>query len=134
MTSRTRRLLHTIPAMLTLLLAAASVQAQQAAADAMPVAQDSSDQNVPRATARQQAAEIAAGDPPRWYREDTTPAARLKTMQKEMAAGLQEAKGNCRRQPGSERAACLKQAQAIYRQDMAAARGKAMAASATPGQ
>lgn len=134
MTSPKRRLLHTIPAMLTLLLAAASVQAQQAASGAMPVVQDSSDENVPRATARQQAAEIAAGDPQRWYREDTTPAARLKTMQKEMAAGLQEAKGNCRRQPTSERAACLKQAQAIYQQDMAAARAKSMAAPGAPIQ
>lgn len=128
--------LGAIPAMLALMLAAATAQAQQPAEQpAQPAAsaqaeaqatQDSSDQNVPPATARKQAAEVASGDPQRWYREDATPAARLRTMQKEIAAGLQEAQGNCRRKPTAERAACLKEARAIYQKDMAEARVKAI--------
>lgn len=142
-----QRLLRTIPAVLALMLAAATVQAQQTAeqpaapssaaatASAQVVAtpaaaQDSSDQNVPPATARKQAAEVATGDPQRWYQEDATPAARLKTMQKEIAAGLQEAQGNCRRQATAERAACLKEARAIYQREMAEARTRAMAGAA----
>jgi hypothetical protein len=73
------------------LVAAAGAHAQSAPA---PV---SSDANVPPASARQQASEIARGDPARWYRPDTTMAARLRTLQKEIGAGLQEAQGNCRR-------------------------------------
>lgn len=134
-----QRYLRTIPAALALMLAAASGQAQQAgdqrstAADASatvqasPAGQDSSDQNVPPATARKQAAEIASGDPQRWFQEDATPAQRLRTLQKEIAAGLQEAQGNCRRKPTAERASCLKQARAIYQKEMSEARGKAMA-------
>lgn len=136
-----QRFLRSIPAALALMLAAATAQAQQAgdqrttAVDASASAsvqagaapQDSSDQNVPAATARKQAAEIASGDPQRWFQEDTTPAQRLRTLQKEIAAGLQEAQGNCRRQPTAERASCLKQARAIYQKEMAEARGKAMA-------
>ena len=128
------RFLHTIPAILALMLGAASVQAQQtdqpaapAQAAAATAAQDSSDQNVPAATARKQAAEVATGDPQRWYREDATPAARLRTMQKEIAAGLQEAQGNCKRQPTAERAACLKTARATYQKEMAEARAKSLA-------
>lgn len=136
-----QRFLGTIPAMLALMLAAAAAQAQQAAeqpsqppgatasASAQvetPATPDSSDQNVPPAIARKQAAEIATGDPQRWYREDATPAARLRTMQKEIAAGLQEAQGNCRRQPTAERAACMKEARAIYQREMAEVRSKAM--------
>lgn len=90
-------------------------------------AQESSDQNVPAATARQQAAEIARGDPARWFREDATAAARLRTLHKEIAAGLQEAQGNCRRMPAAERAACNKEARAIYQQEMAGARAQVMA-------
>lgn len=136
-----RRWLHTLPAMLALMLAAATAQAQQAEAPARSagasaqasaavVPQDSSDQNVPPATARKQAAEVATGDPQRWYREDATPSARLRTLQKEIAAGLQEAQGNCKRQPTAERAACMKAARATYQKEMAEARGKAMAGSA----
>ena len=92
-------------------------------------AQTSSDQNVPAATARQQASEIAKGDPARWFREDATAAARLKTLQKEIGAGLQEAQGNCRRLPAPERGACNKEARATYQQEMAGARAKVMAGS-----
>lgn len=141
MNNPTRSLLHTLPAMLALMLAAATAQAQQAGqpapsasasaqASAAVVPQDSSDQNVPPATARKQAAEVATGDPQRWYREDATPSARLRTIQKEIAAGLQEAQGNCKRQPTAERAACMKAARATYQKEMAEARARAMAGSA----
>jgi hypothetical protein len=133
-----RSLLHTIPAALALMLAAATAQAQQAEQPAAPasataqatanvVPQDSSDQNVPAATARKQATEVATGDPQRWYREDATPSARLRTIQKEIAAGLQEAQGNCKRQPTAERAACMKAARATYQAEMAGARAKSLA-------
>ena len=137
MNNPTRSLLRTIPAILALMLATATAQAQQAEqpgaaaqATAATAPQDSSDQNVPAATARKQATEVATGDPQRWYREDATPSARLRTMQKEIAAGLQEAQGNCKRQPTAERAACMKTARATYQKEMAEARGKSMAATA----
>lgn len=85
----------------------------------------STDQNVPAATARQQAAEIARGDPARWTQEDTTPEARLRTLRKEMGAALQEARGACRALPAAERSACNKEAQANYQKDMAGARAQA---------
>ncbi|MDM5178232.1 hypothetical protein PO883_13625 [Massilia sp. DJPM01] len=88
-------------------------------------AQTSTDQNVPAATARQQAAEIARGDPARWSREDVTPDARLRTLRKEMGAALQEARGACRALAAAERGACNKEAQANYQKDMAGARAQA---------
>lgn len=91
--------------------------------------QTSTDQNVPAATARQQAAEIARGDPARWTREDSTTEARLRTLRKEMGAALQEARGACRALPASERGACNKEAQANYQKDMAGARAQAAAGS-----
>lgn len=93
------------------------------------VANESSDQNVPPATARKQAAEVAQGDPARWFREDATAAQRLRTVQKEIAAGLQEAQGNCKRMATAERASCLKEARAIYQKEMAGARARVMAES-----
>lgn len=141
------RFLLTIPATLALMLAAMTAQAQtttppadatsatatanaSAQVEATVKPQDSSDQNVPPATARKQAAEVTSGDPQRWYREDATPSARLRTIQKEIAAGLQEAQGNCRRQPTAERAACLKDARATYQKEMSEARSRAMADTA----
>lgn len=108
-------------AALALLAAIGAAQAQ--APQATPA---SSDANLPPAIARQQAAEIARGDPARWSQEDTSAAARLRTLRKEIGAALQEAQGNCRRQPASARAACLKEARATYQQDMAGARAQAM--------
>ena len=87
----------------------------------------STDANVAPATARKQASEIAHGDPPRWFREDASMAARLRSMQKEIGAGLQEAQAACRKLPAAERAGCVKQARATYQQDMAGARSAAMA-------
>lgn len=89
-------------------------------------AQVSGDQNLPPAVVAQQAAEIARGDPPRWHQEDSTVAARLQTIRKETAAGLQENLGACRSQPAAERAACIKEARAIYQLEMAGARARAM--------
>jgi hypothetical protein len=93
---------------------------------ATPEAQESRDSNVPPATAAKQAAEIARGDPPRWYHEDRTLQARLRTLHKEIGAGLQEAQGACRSQPAAERGACLREARAAYQRDMAGARALAM--------
>ena len=59
------------------------------------------------------------GDPQRWYQEDTTPQAQLRTLRKEIAAALAEAKKACRLEPSATRASCLKDAQDTYRQDMA---------------
>jgi hypothetical protein len=96
-------------------------------AQAQAQAQQSGDQNVPPATASKQAAEIARGDPPRWHQEDTTLAARLKTIRKEIAAGLQENLGACRSQPAAERSACVREARSTYRLEMAGAKAKAAA-------
>ncbi len=85
----------------------------------------SSDQNVPAATARQQAAEISRGDPPRWHQQDGTLAARLRTIRKETAAGLQENLGACRALPAPERGACVREARTTYQQEMASARARA---------
>jgi hypothetical protein len=107
-----------------LTLACGLAQAQSTDAAATPQQNVSSDQNVPAATARKQAAEIANGDPARWTQEDTDAAARLKTLRKETAAALQESLGNCKRLPQAERAACVKQARATYRQEMAGLRNR----------
>ncbi|HZV65418.1 MAG TPA: hypothetical protein VFG03_10990 [Telluria sp.] len=92
-------------------------------------AQDqTSDRDVPPAAARKQAAEIAHGDPARWYREDRTTAAHLRTLQKEIGAAQAEQLAACRSLPAGERGPCVKDARATYRQDMAAARGNPVAA------
>jgi len=96
-------------------------------AQAQSVPKTSSDLNLPPETLRQQKAEIARGDPQRWFAEDTTAAARLKTIQKEIAAGLQESLGACKGVPVAERSACTKEARSIYQQEMAGARQRAMA-------
>ncbi len=59
------------------------------------------------------------GDPQRWYQEDSTPQAQLRTLRKEISAALAEAKKACRSEPSATRATCLKEAQDTYRQDMA---------------
>ena len=93
-----------------------SAQAQQAA---------SSDSNVPAATVRKQAAEVAQGGPARWNTEDATVQARLRTIRKEAGAGLQENLGNCRKEPAAARAACNREARTIYQQEMSGARARA---------
>ena len=88
-------------------------------------AQVSSDANVPAAAARKQSMEIAKGDPARWDQEDATMAARLRTIRKETAAGLQENLGACKSAPAAERSACVKEARAIYQLEMAGAKARA---------
>ncbi len=87
----------------------------------------STDSNVPAATAQKQAREIAQGDPARWFRDNPGMAARLRNLQKEIGAALQEAQGACRKLAASERSACMKDARATYQQDMAGARAQVMA-------
>ena len=89
-----------------------------------------SDRNVDPTVVNRQAAEIARGDPARWYRADTTRAARLRTLQKEMGAVLREAQNACRQGPRAERADCLKAARATWQHDMAAARDQGEATAA----
>ncbi len=105
------------------LLLAGAVQAQT---PAMPAEPPSSDANLPAATLRHQQAEIARGDPARWFQEDASAAARLRTIHKEIVAGLQESLGACKRMAASERSACNAEARAIYKQEMAGARARAM--------
>jgi hypothetical protein len=88
------------------------------------------DRTVDPVAASQQAAEMARGDPARWYREDATSAARLRTAQKEMGAALREAQNACRQGPQAERADCLKAARATWQHDMAAARAQREATAA----
>ncbi|KAB8060360.1 hypothetical protein GCN74_08735 [Janthinobacterium sp. FT14W] len=59
------------------------------------------------------------GDPQRWYQEDSTAQAQLRTLRKEIAAALAEAKKACRSEPSATRTTCLRGAQDTYRQDMA---------------
>ncbi|MDN2712612.1 hypothetical protein O0880_24650 [Janthinobacterium sp. SUN118] len=66
-----------------------------------------------------QTASPQPGDPARWYQEDSTAQAQLRTLRKEIAAALAEAKKACRLEPSATRTACLKDAQDTYRQDMA---------------
>lgn len=99
-------------------LGSAGAQSQQPSND---------DSTVPAATASQQAREIARGDPARWYRADATPAQRLRTLQKEIGAALQQAQLACRKLPGAERASCMQEARATYQQDMAEARAQVAA-------
>jgi hypothetical protein len=76
------------------------------------------DSTVGKAVASKQAGEIQRGDPARWYRDDASRQARLRTLQKEIGAAYQEAKNACRDRAASERGACLKEARAAYEQDM----------------
>ncbi|WP_219116324.1 hypothetical protein [Janthinobacterium sp. UMAB-56] len=78
--------------------------------------------------AQAQTATPQPGDPQRWYQADSTPQAQLRTLHKEIAAALAEAKKACRLQASAARAACLKDAQDIYRQDMANAEKLRLAA------
>jgi hypothetical protein len=88
------------------------------------------DRTVDPVAANQQAAEIARGDPARWYRDDATSVARLRTLQKEMGAALREAQNACRQGPKAERADCLKAARATWQHDMAEARQQLEATAA----
>lgn len=58
-------------------------------------------------------------DPPRWYVDDTSAQAQLRTLRKEIGAALREAQAECKRQPAAARNACMKEARATYRDDLA---------------
>ncbi|CAN7482451.1 hypothetical protein [Massilia sp. LjRoot122] len=90
-------------------------------------AQTSSDALVDPVAAKQQAREIAQGDPARWYREDASRQAQLRTLHKEIGAALQEAKNACKKVAASERSACLQEARATYQRDMQQTREQAPA-------
>ncbi|KFI06422.1 hypothetical protein [Massilia sp. BSC265] len=94
--------------------------------------QTSTDALVDPAVASKQAREIAQGDPARWYREDATSQARLRTLQKEIGAALQEARNACKRAPAAERNACMQEARATYQRDMAQAKAGIGGAAQTP--
>jgi hypothetical protein len=91
-------------------------------AHAQTTPQTNGDAVVDPVAARQQAREIAQGDPARWYREDATRQAQLRTLHKEIGAALQEAKNACKKLAAAERNACLQEARATYQRDMAQAR------------
>ena len=108
--------MRTLATTVLLALAAGAAQAQQAGLPLTdPVA------------AKQQAREIAHGDPARWYREDKTYQARLATARKEIAAAYREAQNYCKLQAASERSGCLREARTTYQNEMAGARDSAMA-------
>lgn len=94
-------------ALAALTFAAGAVSAQEAGSG--------SDRVVDPTAARQQAQEIAKGDPPRWYRNDSE----QQTLRKEIGAALQEAQNACRQQPASERKACMQEARLAWQRDMA---------------
>ena len=76
------------------------------------------DSTVDKAVAVKQAGEIRRGDPARWYRDDATRQARLRTLQKEIGAAYEEAKHACRETAAAGRGACLKEARESYEQEM----------------
>ena len=80
------------------------------------------------ATAQAQSGVPQAGDPARWYVEDSTAQAQLRTLLKEIGAAFQEAQAECRRLPAADRGACMKEARSIYQQDMANAQQQRAAA------
>ena len=92
----------------------------------------SNDTLVDPAAASKQAREIAQGDPARWYREDATSQARMRTLQKEIGAALQEARNACKKAPAAERKACMQEARAIYQRDMAQAKARVDGQGQTP--
>jgi hypothetical protein len=92
-----------------LAFAAAGVEAQTQTHD---------DSTVDKAVAVKQAGEIQRGDPARWYRDDASRQARLRTLQKEIGAAYEEAKNACHKDAAAGRSACLKEARANYEQEM----------------
>ena len=81
----------------------------------------------PPALARQQAQEIAQGDPARWYQEDITPQDKLRTKRKENEAALRENLENCKAMAAPAKRSCEQDARSVYQQDMAKAQQAAMA-------
>jgi hypothetical protein len=94
--------------------------------------QANSDALVDPVAAKQQAREIAQGDPARWYREDATRQQQLRTLHKEIGAALQEARNACKRMPAAERNSCMQEARATYQRDMAQAKARVDGTDQTP--
>lgn len=106
---QTRQLMHFLSAS-ALLCASAASMAQ------------TGDATVPPAAAAKQASEVASGaDPARWHQDDSSRAARLATLKKEIGAAQAEAQRACAKQPSSARTACLAEAKATYQKDIAGA-------------
>lgn len=99
-------------------------QSGQAATPPAADAAETSDKVVDPVVARQQANEIAKGDPKRWYRDDPTRQAKLRTLHKEIGAALKEAQNACKHKPAAERSACMKEAKATWQSDMAQAKAQ----------
>ena len=68
-----------------------------------------------------------AGDPARWYQEDTTARARFQTLKKEAGAAYQEAMAECKKAEHATRAACIRDARTMFEQDLADARQQTQA-------
>lgn len=84
-------------------------------ASAQEPAQAGTDATVDPLVARQQAQEIAKGDPARWYRNDPE----QQTLRKELGAALQEAQNACRKAPAAERKSCMSEARATWQRETA---------------
>ena len=63
-----------------------------------------------------------AGDPARWYLENTTPRERFDTSKKEAGAAYRQAKSNCKKASKTARAECMQNARNTYGRDMIDAR------------
>lgn len=100
---------------LSRILCACTLAGAAASAVAQAPAPASTDANVDPAVARQQAQEIARGDPARWYRDDPA----RQTLRKELGAALQEAQNACRKAPAAERKSCLAEARATWQRETA---------------
>ena len=85
------------------------------AASAQDTLQADTDATVNPTVARQQAREIAQGDPQRWYRNDP----QQQTLRKELGAALQEAQNACRKAPAAERKSCMDEARATWQRETA---------------
>lgn len=85
------------------------------AASAQDTLQAGTDATVNPTVARQQAREIAQGDPQRWYRNDP----QQQTLRKELGAALQEAQNACRKAPAAERKSCMDEARATWQRETA---------------
>jgi hypothetical protein len=73
----------------------------------------------PPAVAKNQAREIAHGEPARWQKADRSMQAQIATKRKEIGAALNEAKVECKQMAASERDECMREARATYQEDMA---------------
>ncbi|WP_137173667.1 hypothetical protein [Massilia sp. HP4] len=96
-------------------LGACALAGAACSASAQEQAQAGTDATVNPTIARQQAQEIANGDPARWYRNDPE----QQTLRKELGAALQEAQNACRKAPAAERKSCLDAARSTWQRETA---------------